>query len=312
MTFGEKVKIARKNADMTQAELAGDFITRNMLSKIEHDVVMPSLQTLMYLARRLHVSPAWLLSDEVEHTGEFDFYTSEVKTLFAEGQIDKCLEMCARITDDSSDEIDLIRSICHLRRGERRFSEGWLDAAKKDFEDVLRFSARTAYASADIIRKGRIMLEEISKIENREISLIADDCSAEDNAPFRTVHEQLYAERIIEIVLSKRKIAAAEQLVGILLPEGSVSERKMRARVCEEAGDISGAIDIMRDLAEDESICDAERCLIWGHLERLYAAALEYGQSYACARIRDEMYTQLYPGADETGVSESETEDLLP
>ena len=34
MTFGEKIKKARKEQGLTQKELAGDRITRNMLSAI--------------------------------------------------------------------------------------------------------------------------------------------------------------------------------------------------------------------------------------------------------------------------------------
>ena len=37
MTLGQKIKQARRNKGMTQRELVGDHITRNMLSKIEND-----------------------------------------------------------------------------------------------------------------------------------------------------------------------------------------------------------------------------------------------------------------------------------
>ena len=55
MTLGERIRLARKSAGITQTELAGNFITRNMLSKIENDSVYPSLQTLLYISERLRI-----------------------------------------------------------------------------------------------------------------------------------------------------------------------------------------------------------------------------------------------------------------
>ena len=53
MTLGQKIKAARLERGMTQKELVGDYITRNMLSKIENDSAAPSVRTLEYLARAL-------------------------------------------------------------------------------------------------------------------------------------------------------------------------------------------------------------------------------------------------------------------
>lgn len=53
-TLGQKIKTARLDLKLTQHDLAGDFITRNMLSKIESDIATPSLKTLQYLTKRLN------------------------------------------------------------------------------------------------------------------------------------------------------------------------------------------------------------------------------------------------------------------
>ena len=44
MNIGEKIRKLRNGKLMTQAELAGTQITRNMLSQIESGTAMPSLQ----------------------------------------------------------------------------------------------------------------------------------------------------------------------------------------------------------------------------------------------------------------------------
>ena len=48
-TLGKRIKEARLSKKMTQSEVVGDFITRNMLSQIESGSATPSLKTLEYL-----------------------------------------------------------------------------------------------------------------------------------------------------------------------------------------------------------------------------------------------------------------------
>ncbi len=48
--FGKLIKEARIAKKMTQSEVVGTFITRNMLSQIENGVATPSMKTLEYLA----------------------------------------------------------------------------------------------------------------------------------------------------------------------------------------------------------------------------------------------------------------------
>jgi len=52
-SLGERIRLARKERGMTQAELAADDYTRAYISMIERDRVRPSLQTLQVLASRL-------------------------------------------------------------------------------------------------------------------------------------------------------------------------------------------------------------------------------------------------------------------
>ena len=46
MTLGEKIRQARLDAHLSQRELCGDVITRNMLSQIENGSARPSMDTL--------------------------------------------------------------------------------------------------------------------------------------------------------------------------------------------------------------------------------------------------------------------------
>lgn len=50
MELGEKILKARQEAGLSQRQVCGDVITRNMLSQIEHGTARPSMKTLQYLS----------------------------------------------------------------------------------------------------------------------------------------------------------------------------------------------------------------------------------------------------------------------
>lgn len=48
--LGKRIREARLSKKMTQSEVVGTFITRNMLSQIESGTATPSFKTLEYLS----------------------------------------------------------------------------------------------------------------------------------------------------------------------------------------------------------------------------------------------------------------------
>ena len=64
MELGEKLRLARMEANLTQSALCGDTITRNMLSQIEHGTARPSMATLKILAARLGKPMSYFLEED--------------------------------------------------------------------------------------------------------------------------------------------------------------------------------------------------------------------------------------------------------
>lgn len=64
MTLGQKIKSARLEAGLSQRQLCGDVITRNMLSQIENGSANPSMATLQYLASRLEKNISFFLQEQ--------------------------------------------------------------------------------------------------------------------------------------------------------------------------------------------------------------------------------------------------------
>ena len=64
MTFGEKLKEARKNAGLSQEQLAEKMsVSRSAVAKWESDKGMPDVNTLKVMAQMLDVSVDYLLDD---------------------------------------------------------------------------------------------------------------------------------------------------------------------------------------------------------------------------------------------------------
>jgi len=64
MELGEKILLARQEAGLSQRQLCGEEITRNMLSQIEHGTARPSMDTLRYLAGQLGKPMSYFLEED--------------------------------------------------------------------------------------------------------------------------------------------------------------------------------------------------------------------------------------------------------
>ncbi|WP_010289380.1 helix-turn-helix domain-containing protein [Kurthia massiliensis] len=62
-TLGETIKALRKEKKLTQSDVAGEQMTKGMLSLIENDKAQPSMDNLKYIATKLQVDVGQLMGD---------------------------------------------------------------------------------------------------------------------------------------------------------------------------------------------------------------------------------------------------------
>ena len=86
MELGEKLRLARQEAGLSQRQLCGDVITRNMLSLIEHGTAQPSMDTLRYLAERLGKPMSWFLEEDVVVSANQELM-AQAKQKWARGEV---------------------------------------------------------------------------------------------------------------------------------------------------------------------------------------------------------------------------------
>jgi transcriptional regulator with XRE-family HTH domain len=63
-TLGERVRSARHEAGLSQAQLAGDELTKGFISQIESGLVRPSIRSLQHIASKLGRSLDYFIADE--------------------------------------------------------------------------------------------------------------------------------------------------------------------------------------------------------------------------------------------------------
>ena len=98
MTIGQRILQARQEAGMSQRELAGEDITRNMLSAIEHDKAKPSLETLCSLSQRLKKPVGWFLGEELPVLEGYDLLV-QAREAFEEGRFRECMNLTKEIPE---------------------------------------------------------------------------------------------------------------------------------------------------------------------------------------------------------------------
>ena len=83
--LGQRLKQARLEAGLSQRQLCGDTITRNMLSQIENGSAKPSMDTLRYLAARLG-KPMGFFLEEQAVTSPNQQIMAAAREAFAKGE----------------------------------------------------------------------------------------------------------------------------------------------------------------------------------------------------------------------------------
>lgn len=146
MDIGKKIKKLRTEKLMTQSELTGGEITRNMLSRIENGAALPSLGTVVYLAGKLGVPAGYLLSEGEE---EFIYHKSSVMKNIRRAYTDKNFELCRDIClsefDEFDDELELILTDCCLGVAEECVKHGQLRRACEFLDEAVNHSRNTMF-----------------------------------------------------------------------------------------------------------------------------------------------------------------------
>ncbi len=126
MVLGEKLRQARLEAGLSQRQLAGDTITRNMLSQIEHGSATPSMKTLQYLCAKLGKPISYFLEEAAVASPNLSIMES-ARRLYDSGSFSEAALVLEgyQAPDPLFDrEKNLLRILIHLELAARAIAEG--------------------------------------------------------------------------------------------------------------------------------------------------------------------------------------------
>ncbi len=181
MDIGKKIKKLRTDKLMTQSELTGGEITRNMLSRIENGAALPSIGTIVYLASKLGVPAGYLLSEGEE---EFIYHKTSVMKNIRRAYTDKnfelCLDICLAEFDSFDDELELILTDCCLGISEEAMRGGHLHKACAFLDKAIRHSRNTMFDTTTQKNRIEIMFGLLKELSPALDSDEADTVISED------------------------------------------------------------------------------------------------------------------------------------
>ena len=157
MELGEKLRQARIEAGLSQRQLCGEEITRNMLSLIEHGTARPSMDTLKYLAARLGKPVSWFLEEDAV-TSPNQSVMESARRLYDAGEFAEAALVLAayRNGDPIFDREQQILQVCtYLELAQQAISQGREPYAKELLEKA---KSRTAYCAGELERRRLLLL----------------------------------------------------------------------------------------------------------------------------------------------------------
>jgi transcriptional regulator with XRE-family HTH domain len=126
MNLGKRIKACRLEAGLSQRQLCGDYMTRNMLSQIESGAARPSMDTLTYLARQLGKTVSFFLEEQTV-TSPNQPIMSRAREAYAQGKTEALEEALSqfRSPDDTfQEEYNLLLFHLHTQKACQALADG--------------------------------------------------------------------------------------------------------------------------------------------------------------------------------------------
>ena len=287
MTLGEKLKALRKARGMTQAQLAGDRITRNMLSSIERDAALPSYETLRFLGKELAVNPGCFFDDDADLLScllRADM--PKIRAAFNEGSFDECISTAEPYKDCSDTELFSILSYAHYRLAIAAFEGFAYDEAKNHFKEssalIERMDVKPYYAVRISFFLSLIDSKRTGKqvLPSSVISAISDNDDFFDYA----VYNFLLA------LIETDQIEKATSLYNSLRIGNHLYRSHFNARIAASLNNYQRAKELLWSVVNSsEAVPSPFLYGVYEDLERYCKATDDYEGAYRCAVARQDM-----------------------
>lgn len=164
MELGQRLRQARLDAGLTQRQVCGDLITRNMLSQIENGTAQPSMDTLCYLAEQLGKPVGYFLDEQT--VPENQLLIEQARAAFTEEDYDLVLECLNKFPQEDPVfgwELNLLEAQSCIALASKAIQENQFPYAAQLLERAGQAGMQTPYYNEATKRQRLLMLCQVSK-----------------------------------------------------------------------------------------------------------------------------------------------------
>ena len=200
MELGTRLKQARLEAGLSQRQLCGDLITRNMLSQIENGSARPSMDTLRQLAARLGKPMGYFLEEQA--------VTSPNQACMARARLAQAKEVLEILADYQSPdpvfdaERWLLEALACLDLAQTVIDEGRLGYAATLLERAAAAGAATPYYTPETERRRLLLCHRAKALSPSQLTSQLPDISDELLLRAEAALEQGQRQRCIHLLES--------------------------------------------------------------------------------------------------------------
>ena len=236
MDLGQKLKQARLEAGMSQRQLCGDTVTRNMLSLIENGSAQPSMDTLRIFAQRLGKPMSFFLEELAQLTDEDHCWEA-----IARGDLEQALVLSEY---QNGPVWSLLRGWVRLTLAENAVAERRLPYARTLLMDAEEDCRSAALCKPELQRRRLLLLYRADPQRAAEIAGQLDD-------------EEL-------LLRAEVALAGGDAFRGAALLDSAKCRETdrwvaLRAESCFAQGDFRQAAEYYQKI-EDQSLRRLEQC----------------------------------------------------
>lgn len=172
MKLGQRLRQARVEAGLSQRQLCGDVITRNMLSQIENGAARPSMDTLFYLAAQLGKPVSFFLEDTAVCSPN-QLWIQKARAAYAQKDFAALAEILTAYQGPDAvfdQEKGLLELLCLLSKAEIAISENRLAQARQLLQEAA--AVKTCYYTKELEQQRLLLLAQAAM---EPVELAADD-----------------------------------------------------------------------------------------------------------------------------------------
>ena len=271
MTLGNKIRTLRLTKRLTQSEVAENIITRNMLSAIESDRALPSLDTLYQIAKRLDIPVAYLISDDEDITlYKKNELIGNIRKAFSEKNYDECISLIDEI-GSVDDELAYIMAYSGFEIGVKMAKNGSFTKAEAYFNLALMHSCQTVYDTSLITCKIPLYM---SFVKNVNAPLLEFDIEA-----FKLATEKAVEYEFFKYVSNDYDYHYKNEWFL----------RHINAKVKMKERKYYDAITILLEIAESKSVFEYNAYMmynVYSDLDKCYKQVYDFENAYRYAEKR--------------------------